>query len=200
MPGVGIPDGSLAGAIRPLIAGLSGSAVSPHLSSWSDRPGIFRPPPAPPPCFPGTGSPSPPLSPNPRSPHPRAGPPTRAIGHTFEFTFSLPKPANTRKPKPRVEPTPEQIEAQKKARRAYEQKRNQTPARKEFKRRVTQERRDKARLLGICVVCGAPSIPDNTRCETCAEKHRVSKRLSQRRARQKAAQQETQASGQTRIF
>ena len=67
-------------------------------------------------------------------------------------------------------------------------------------RRVTQERRDKARLLGICVVCGAPPIPDNIRCETCAEKHRVSKRLSQRRARQKAAQQETQASGQTRII
>ena len=119
-----------------------------------------------------------------------------AIGHTFEFTFSLPKPANrgghphnwnkpavktsrkatpkARKPKPLVEPTPEQIEAQKEARRAYEQKRNQTPERKELKRRVTQERRDKARLLGICVVCGAPPIPDNIRCETCAEKHRVS--------------------------
>ena len=89
-----------------------------------------------------------------------------AIGHTFEFTFSLPKPANrggrphnwnkpavktsrkatpkARKPKPRVEPTPEQIEAQKEARRGYEQKRNQTPERKELKRRVTQERRDKA--------------------------------------------------------
>ena len=152
----------------------------------------------------------------------RAGPHERAIGHTFEFTFSLPKPANrgghphnwnkpavktsrkaapkARKPKPRVEPTPEQIEAQKEARRAYEQKRNQTPERKELKRRVTQERRDEARLLGICVVCGAPPIPDNIRCETCAEKHRVSKRLSQRRARQKAAQQETQASGLTRIF
>ena len=125
-----------------------------------------------------------------RAPHP--SPHKWAIGHTFEFTFSLPKP--------RVEPTPEQIEAQKEARRAYEQKRNQTPERKELQRRVAQERRDKARLLGICVVCGAPPITDNIRCETCAEKHRVSKRLSQRRARQRAAQQETQASGQTRIF
>ena len=59
------------------------------------------------------------------------GQPTRAIGHTFEFTFSLPKP--------RAEPTPEQIEAQKEARRAYEQKRNQTPERKELQRRVAQE-------------------------------------------------------------
>ena len=46
---------------------------------------------------------------------------------------------------------------------------------------------------GICVVCGAPPIPDNIRCETCAEKHRVSRRQSQ----QRAINERDQASGQT---
>ena len=134
----------------------------------------------------------------------RLTPLRRAIGHTFEFTFSLPKPANrgghphnwnkpavktsrkatpmARKPKPRVEPTPEQIEAQKEARRAYEKKRNQTPERKELKRRVTQEKRNEARSLGLCITCHGTPIPDQTRCETCAENHRVSRRQSQQRA------------------
>ena len=63
-------------------------------------------------------------------------------------------------------------------------------------RRVTQERRDKARLLGICVVCGALPIPDNIRCETCSKRHRE----YQKQARERAAQKREQASGQTRIF
>ena len=39
--------GSLAGVPRPLIAGPSGSAVSPRLSGWPARPGICRPSPRP---------------------------------------------------------------------------------------------------------------------------------------------------------
>ena len=80
--------------------GLSGSAVSPHLSGWSDRPGIFRPSPAQPPCFPGTGSPSPPLSTNPRPPHPRLSPREWAIGRTFELTLPLPEPSPRQKEQP----------------------------------------------------------------------------------------------------
>ena len=56
----------LAGVFRPLIAGPSGSAVSPRLSGWTARPGICRPSPAPPPCSPGTDCQWPPLSPSPR--------------------------------------------------------------------------------------------------------------------------------------
>ena len=52
LPGAGNRGGSLAGVFRPLIAGPSGSAVSPRLSGWSARPGIFRPSPALPPCCP----------------------------------------------------------------------------------------------------------------------------------------------------
>ena len=65
-----------------------------------------------------------------------------------------------------------------------------------MKRRVTQERRDKARLLGLCITCWAPTIPGETRCKTCAENHRVSRRQSQ----QRAINERDQASGQTRIF
>ena len=66
LPGAGNRGGSLAGVFRPLIAGPSGSAVSPRLSGWTARPGICRPSPAPPPCPPGTDCQWPPLSPSPR--------------------------------------------------------------------------------------------------------------------------------------
>ena len=47
LPGAGNRGGGLAGVFRPLIAGSSGSAVSPRLSGWSARPGICRPSPLP---------------------------------------------------------------------------------------------------------------------------------------------------------
>ena len=46
------------------IAGPSGSAVSPRLSGWTAQPGICRPSPAPPPCFPRHRCQWPPLSPS----------------------------------------------------------------------------------------------------------------------------------------
>ena len=102
-----------------------------------------------------------------------------------------------RTPKPRVEPTPAELEARQERRREYERQRAQTPERKNLKRRSTQGRRDKAKLLGICVECGAaPPIPDETRCQTCAKRHRE----YQKQARDRAAQKREQASGQTRIF
>ena len=66
LPGAGNRGGSLAGVFRRLIAGPSGSAVSPRLSGWTARPGICRPSPAPPPGSPGTDCQWPPLSPSPR--------------------------------------------------------------------------------------------------------------------------------------
>jgi hypothetical protein len=92
-----------------------------------------------------------------------------AIGHTFEFTLSLPEPSNTggrppnwnkptvktsrkatpkaRKRKARVEPTPEQVEAKKEVRRAYDRKRAQTPERRALQSRIAQEKRNEARSL-----------------------------------------------------
>ena len=91
-----------------------------------------------------------------------------------------------------MEPTPAEVEAKEQNRRKYEQR----PERKELRRRITQDRRDKAKSLGLCVACGAPPIPDQTRCEVCAEQHRQ----YHRQAREKARQQREQASGQTKIF
>ena len=101
-----------------------------------------------------------------------------------------------RTPKPRVEPTPAELEARQEKRREYERQWAQTPERKELMRRSTQERRDKAKLRGICVECGASPIPAETRCQTCSKRHRG----YQKQARERAAQKREQASGQTRIF
>ena len=97
-----------------------------------------------------------------------------------------------KKPKPRVDPTPAEVEAREQNGREYEQR----PEHKELKRRITQDRRDKAKSLGLCVACRATPIPDQTRCETCAEQHRQYRR----QARERAKQQREQESGQTSIF
>ena len=100
---------------------------------------------------------------------------------------AMPQPAaQPRKPKARVEPTPAEVEARQERQREYERRRAQTPERKELKRRITQERRDKAKLLGICVGCWAPPIPDETRCKnalssTGSTKGKPSKELPSRR-------------------
>ena len=73
-----------------------------------------------------------------------------------------------------MEPTPDEVEAKEQNQREYELR----PERKELKRRSTQDRRDKAKSLGLCVACGAPPIPDQTRCFSCAEVHRQSRRRS----------------------
>lgn len=59
----------------------------------------------------------------------------------------------TRKPKPRANPDPTQVEANRQNRLAYERKRNQQPSRKELRYRIANERRDKAKKLGLCVDC-----------------------------------------------
>ena len=79
-----------------------------------------------------------------------------------------------------MEPTPTEVEAKEQNQREYELR----PERKELKRRSTQDRRDKAKSLLSWVECGAPPIPDQTRCPTCAEKHRASRRRSNATRRQ----------------
>ena len=101
-----------------------------------------------------------------------------------------------KKPKPRVEPTPAEVEAREQNRHEYELKRAERPERKELLRQIAQAKRKEAKSLGLCVGCGAPPIPDQTRCETCAEQHRQHRR----QARERAKQQREQASGQARIF
>ena len=63
-------------------------------------------------------------------------------------------------------------------RREYEQKRRQLLEVKERIRLNSKARYWKAKELGLCKEhCGEPATPGKTRCETCAEKHRVTQKL-----------------------
>ena len=73
-----------------------------------------------------------------------------------------------------MEPTPAEVEAREQNRHEYERR----PERKENKLRHAQAKRQEAKSLGLCVACGAPPIPDQTRCFSCAEVHRQSRRRS----------------------
>ena len=92
--------------------------------------------------------------------------------------------------KPAPSKTPEEIAAAEEkrqvARREYEQARN--TERREYNRRYAQEQRQKAKELGKCRDCSKPAIPGKTRCTTCAENHRQSRR--RRDARRRAAANE----------
>ena len=146
----------------------------------------------------------------------RAVPPHKwAVGHTtFEFSFSLPEPANpgncsktkkkqpgppprkstastrpgeappkARKLKPHTKPDSASVETKKQERAEYERQRNQTPERKERARLLAQARQRKAKELGKCRNCIRPAIPGQTRCETCADHHRQSRRRSDAKRR-----------------
>ena len=80
------------------------------------------------------------------------------------------------------------METKKQERAEYERRRNQTPERKEQARLLAQSRQRKAKELGKCRNCIRPAILGQTRCETCAEAHRQSRRRSYagRRAAAKA--------------
>ena len=61
------------------------------------------------------------------------------------------------------------------ARREYDRTRSQSPERKEYQRLREQESRKRAKELGKCRSCSNPAIPGQTRCPTCAERHRESR-------------------------
>ena len=88
--------------------------------------------------------------------------------------------AKEQRRKPTPSKTPEEIaaveEKRQVARREYEQARNRNPERREYNRRYAQEQRQKAKELGLCRDCSKPAIPGKTRCTTCAENHRQSRR------------------------
>ena len=65
----------------------------------------------------------------------------------------------------------------------------------EYNRRLAQEQRQKAKELGKCRNCTEhTAILHQTRCPTCAENHRQSRRLSD--ARRRAAAKEKPTTGQ----
>ena len=126
----------------------------------------------------------------------------------MEHSFDLPwpknagsnpkrKPVQTRHPKrttvkttrkATAEPRPKQdsalVPAKEEDRSRYERQRSQTPQRREQQRRHAQAKRQQAKEQSLCRDCGDPALPQQTRSETCADRHRVSRR--KRQARQKA--------------
>ena len=140
---------------------------------------------------------------------------THTEGQVFQYTIDLNKkrtgrrqldreekkaPVKTiakeqlRKPLPRK--TPEEIadaeEKRQVARRVYEQARNRNTERREYNRLYAQEKRQKAKELGKCRDCSKPTIPGQTRCPTCVDKHRQ----SHQRAKAKRRAKQTVAPGQ----
>ena len=130
--------------------------------------------------------------------YPLVFPQTRAVGSTFEWEFALPMPVNSayqNKPsgatapkatKPRPTPpsrasnpseakAPATREAKRQDRQEYDRQRDQTPERKEYRRLLAQERRRKAKELGLCKSCPNPAKPGQARCPACAERHRESR-------------------------
>ena len=94
--------------------------------------------------------------------------------------------------KPAPSRTPEEIAAaeEKKRghRREYDRKRSKNPDRMEQGRLNAQARRQIAKATGKCKSCPEPAIPRQTRCPTCAEAHRQSRRRSD--AKRRAAAKE----------
>ena len=57
-----------------------------------------------------------------------------------------------------------------------EHPRGPSPQRQKTWREHQKKRREEAKELGLCRDCREPAIPDQTRCEPCAEKHRAGRR------------------------
>ena len=93
--------------------------------------------------------------------------------------------AKARKLKLHTKPDSASVETKKQERAEYERRRNQTPERKEQARLLAQSRQRKAKELGKCGNCIRPAILGQTRCETCAENHRQSRRRSDAKRRAK---------------
>ena len=132
---------------------------------------------------------------------------------TFQHTFPLPRrpragtKQTTRAKKKLPKPKPKgdgkrppatkakDPETARETRREYDQARNRTPERREYHRQLAQEQRQKAKELGRCRDCTKhTAIPGQTRCTTCAEAHRQSRRQSD--ANRRAAAKEKPTTGQ----
>ena len=74
-------------------------------------------------------------------------------------------------------------DAAKETRRDYERSRNKSPERMAYQRLYQQKKQQEAIALGLCKHCRRPAILGQTRCESCAEKHRLSRRRTDAKRR-----------------
>ena len=79
------------------------------------------------------------------------------------------------------------------SRKEYGNLRRQRPDRQKAQRKAAQDTRQRAKRLGLCRDYRDQAIPGQTRCETCAEKHRLARRKNdaERSARKLAERQLT---------
>ena len=109
----------------------------------------------------------------------------------------LPKPRQPKAVKAKVtgqhkradqKPGKTHAEPKHQSRQDYERTRRQNPERKEALRKYEQKRYERAKEQGLCRHCGEQAIPGQTRCESCAEKHRQQnrRRAAERKQRQAA--------------
>ena len=109
----------------------------------------------------------------------------RAAGKQSENSPSPNPPART--PQNGADPRPAKLTGQPRPqpgngagvspnRQAYERLRQQRPERREAQRKIHQRKREEAKQSGKCVRCPNQAIEGQTRCETCAEEHRKSRR------------------------
>ena len=82
--------------------------------------------------------------------------------------------------KGQVSPHPKRQE-----RTEYDRRRNQTLERRERARLIAKEHRLKGKKLRLCKSCTNSAILGQTRCPTCAENHRQSRRRSDAKRRQR---------------
>ena len=103
-------------------------------------------------------------------------PQTRVIGGTFEFSFALPRAANRGNPNGRKNkgPTVKEIPEEQ---GEHEGLKQVQPEAREASRRTERDRRERLKASGMCRDCREPAIPNQTRCEACAEKHRAARRI-----------------------
>ena len=87
---------------------------------------------------------------------------------------SPPLTADIAKRKTPSTPNPTEIQERQRleTRREYDKRRDQRPERHQSARDRQKKRRQRAKELGICKHCSKPAIPEQTRCPSCAEKHR----------------------------
>ena len=103
--------------------------------------------------------------------------------HTALTTEVPSKKAHSQSPTKQHKPTPDSETTASVKRQEYEQRRSQRPERKEAARQAARKRRDRRIAAGICVVCEGTPIPGETKCEVCAEKHRIARSKSQAKRR-----------------
>ena len=124
-------------------------------------------------------------------------PQTRTVGGTFETSFTLPEPANAggvpKKDRKTSKPTKKRL-TQVKPKKA-----TKSPCtyqdRREYRRAAQAKRRVERKALGLCIHCSNHSIPGQTRCPSCSEKHRLSRRSGISQDKDCARRKECQIKG-----